>query len=71
MTMHESGPVKAVTTFLTNLTAGNDQRQSPKEATTFLAHMVGTIYVLNAMHYFYSLSHETWILDSGASERMS
>jgi len=62
---------KQLLQFLTNLTAGNEQKQSTKEATAYVAHMAGTIYALNVVHCFCSLDHETWILDNGASEHMS
>ena len=57
---------KQLMQFLTSLTAGNDQRSSTKEA----AHTVVTLYALSVVHCFYCLSHETWILDSGASDHM-
>ena len=56
--------------FLTSPTAGNDQRSSTKEVIAGAAHMGGTLYALSVVHCFCSLSHETWILDSGASDHM-
>jgi len=61
---------KQLMQFLTTLTAGNDQRTSPKESTGSAAHMAGTMYALSAVNCFCSLSHGSWILDSGASDHI-
>ena len=61
---------KRLMQFLTNLTVGNEQKSSTKEATVSAAHMAGTIYALSVVHCFYSLHHGSWILDSGASDHM-
>ena len=41
------------------------------DASASAAHMVGIHQVLNVVHSFCALSHDIWILDSGASERIS
>jgi len=42
-----------------------------EEANALAAYMAGITQILHSIHYFCALSHEAWILDSGASEHMS